>query len=388
MVKKLRHERMTRVLASAILVLAISPSSSPPSTASTEPSSASDPYGTAALGRAFAEKLLSVEGGVFSFLQVGQQEDPNKAGTGHDRLLESAGAVLARAVAADDSSVFKLVAGHYRKRFRTQAGLSPWRLDSEDQPTRSADGSYSSAPIDELRIAGALLAGTSVFGEPSYADDAATVARSLTTAVRDGLLTSNVSWNPGPPAAGHRVALSYLDVPTMRLLARFESAWGPVADRAIPLLKDAITDSGLPEQIYNPATGQYECRQVCETTPGLYSALHLAGAGERGAAIRILRFYLARIQAEGRLDDGYTPAGAGSGNEELAAYALLARLAERLDEAEQARTIVDGSILPHRIASGPAAGLFSYSSDDASAFDNLEILLTLGELEGRRPPAD
>jgi len=120
----------------------------------------------------------------------------------------------------------------------------------------------------------------------------------------------------------------------------------------------------------------------------VYSGLRLADAGDPAAATTIYRFYVDRLDRRGTLAGAYTTAGAPSGPQDLACYALLARLALRLGDGDRAREIVERWLAPHRQADGPLAGLYTEDPDDASAFVNLEALLTLDELESRRAPAD
>lgn len=362
----------------------VAPSSVVPVTSMTATSAS---VRSAELARAIAEKLQTPEGGVLSYVRDGQQEDPDENGVGHERLSESTGLVLAHAVAAKDTELFRLAADFYRRHLRADVQLAYWKLDAQNQPVRSRDGAFSSAPNDELRILRALRAGGALTGDSGYDADVRSAAGALLVAVRDGLLRDNVSWGSAPPSASDRVEVDYLDVAAMRMLATDEPRWAEAAERGLATMSGAVRRDGPPWQFYDPADGRYSCPGPCPTIAGLYTGLHLEEAGDRTAASEVYRFYSDQLN-RGSLAGTYSAQGVRGDPEDLAGYALMARLAFRLGEHDRAQAILQRWVEPHRQASGPVGGLYSYSPDDASAFDNLELLLTFHELEGKRPPAD
>jgi len=330
---------------------------------------------------AIRRTLLTPEGGVRSYYLDGTQEDPEMAGVGHERLSESTALLLSYAEQAGDADLFRLVHSYYVTHQRSETGLAYWKLDKNDAPV-SSDGSYSSAPIEEIRIAGALRGAATKFGRPSYGDDASLVARALVAAVRHGVLTDNVSWGQSPPEASSSVEIGYLDIRGMRTLSAAVKSWGAVADDSLKVLQGAVVDGAPPWQRYDLGTGQYSCPDRCGTTPGLWSALNLLGAGDVSGARRVAAYYLGKMSHDGRLWNEYTPQGEGSHTEELSSYALLVRLLNGLGDRAAAETVMRDRIVPQRVQSGPLTGLFSYVEGDAPAFDNLEILLALEDLAG------
>jgi hypothetical protein len=366
------------------------PGGSTTTTTATTPATAPPPRPGVGLAAAINEKLLTPTGGVVSYFQDGRQENPDENGVGHERLSESSGLLLAHAVAVGDRDLFRLAADFYRAHLRSGVGLAYWKLDANDQPVRSRDeGSYSSAPNDELRIIRTLLAGVSLTGDARYDTDARAAGKALLAGVREGILTDDVSWDPQPPTPGDRVEVDYLDVAGMRSLATAEPRWADVAGRALDVLRRAVQPDGPPRQFFDFQTGRYSCEAGrCPTIAGLYSGLRLENGGDRDAAQTVYRYYVDRLDRDGSLAGSYTTAGVSAERPDLAGYALLARLAARLGDGERARTIITRWVEPHRQASGPVAGLYSDDPNDASAFVNLELLATFDELEGHRPAAD
>jgi len=358
-------------------------------TAAAPPSTAAPaPPPSAELSAAINEKLRTPAGGVISYLREGSQENPDENGVGHERLSESTGLLLAHALAVGDRDLFRLAAGYYRTSLRSAVRLAYWKLDANDRPVRSRDeGSYSSAPNDELRIIRALLAGASAMADSSSETDARTAGQALLAGIRRGVLTDDVSWDPQPPTPGDRAEVDYLDVAGMRSLGTAEPRWNDAAARAVDVLRGSVHSDGPPRQFYDFDTGRYWCEGGCSTIAGAYTGLRLADGGDRAAANTVYQYYLGRLDRDGTLAGSYTTTGRPDGQPDLAGYALLARLGARLGDAGRAREIVSRWVAPHRQPSGPAAGLYSDVPDDASAFVNLELLLTFDELEGHAPLA-
>jgi hypothetical protein len=380
---------LTRSRGAAPTATAALANAAPANGAAATTTAAPDPPASARLAAAINEKLRTPSGGVFSYYRDGRQKNADQNGVGHELLSESTGLLLAHAVAVGDTSLFELAAGFYRHDLRSRVGLAYWKLDANGQPVRSRDeGPYSSAPNDELRIIRTLLAGASLTGESGYDADARLAGRALLAGVRRGLLTDDVSWDPHPPTPGDRVEVDYLDVATMRALGTAESGWRDVADHSLDLVRRAVRPDGPPWQFYDFQTGRYSCEGGCSTIAGLYTGLRLESAGDRGAAETIYRYYTGRLDRDAPLVGSYTPSGHPSDEQDLTGYALLARLAARLGDVDRARGIVSRWVEPHRQPSGPVAGLYSEDPADASAFVNLELLVTFDELENHRPPAD
>lgn len=335
------------------------------------------------LAASILTNLVTAEGGVLSYVRPDHQEEPSLSGTGHELTSESVGLALGAYLALGDKGAMSLVHSFWRSHFLSPAGLSSWKLTPDGRPAASEEGYLSAAPIDELRLARVLLAAGPLL--PHSREDAEKISRSLLSALRGGLIPDDVSWREGQALEpGERISLSYLDIGAMKALLRLDARWEPVLAASLRILLRAARPGGPPWQVYDPEAEKFSCQDPCDTIHGLWIGLRLQEAGEEGAALRILSFYRTLLDRSGRLDDAYTPEGSGSGEEDLASYALLARLAWRLGEKAFARSVVEERILPFRSSSG----LYTQEPPDASSFQNLEVLLTLLELSGRRAPAD
>lgn len=346
---------------------------------------ASDPYAgvRAHLVRAIQARLMSSEGGVWSYVVAGSQEDPRVAGTGHDQTAESTGLLLAYAATARDWTLFARARSFWARRLRAGNGLTYWKVDARDRPARNADGSFSSAPIDELRIAKALYRS----GAAGTKETVAAEGRALLGAVRNGIVTDDVSWSPWAPSPGTSVAVQYLDIAAMRYLAALVPEWRSIANASLTVTMRAVPLGLPPRTLYNFRA--YGCEaSLCETTPGLWIALHLYDQSQRDLAYRVYSFYTTAIRRYGGLADAYTGSGRPSADQDLSSYALLARLALRLGNRAYAKLVIDKFILPKRIRAGANAGLFTMIPGDAPSFDNLQILLTLEEFGVHRVLAD
>lgn len=348
-----------------------------------------DPYASVrrALLTGIRSRLTAPDGGVYSYYRTGTQEAGSVAGAGHDKTSESVGLWLAYAARARDRTLFSATRAFYVRTIRASVDLAYWKVDAANRPARNADGSFSSAPIDELRLARALLAGASALGDTVARADARRIARALPAAVARGVLSDDVSWGPWEPSPGEMVFPAYLDIRAMRLLVPDVASWSSVATQSLALLRRAAAFRP-PRTVYDPRSRRFSCDGVCDTTPGLWIALHLLDVGERDAARAVYVSYRTRLRKDGGLADAYALSGRASSDEDLAAYALFARLALRLGDRTTASDVVRRRLLPERITSGALAGLFSYDRRDPPSFDNLQILLTLEEFAGRRATAD
>lgn len=340
------------------------------------------------LDRAMRAHLLASDGGFASFVTEGTQGDPTEAGIGLERTAESTGMLMVYAIQVRDRDLYRNARSYYERTLRSPTHLAYWKVDAKGAAARNRDGSVSSAPIDELRIVRALDAGARVLGDARSGALLAEQAVALRAAIRGGYLAEDVSWGPHAPTANDSVLTAYLDIGAMRILAARDPIWSPVVVTATGVARTA-SSARPPRTAFEPATERASCDEgACDTIPAMWLALHLVDAGEVSSARGIALYYEDLLRRTGRLPASVRADGTPAEHENLASYALFARLHARLGDRARARDLLTRHVLPRRATSARLRGLFSFASGDAPGFDNLAIATTIAELRGARAAAD
>lgn len=234
------------------------------------------------------------------------------------------------------------------------------------------------------------------------------------------------------------IPVDYQDLETIARAAKLDPRWRSVLDSATALVLDAeISVAGVPTGLFwnglDPAlgfVGDFENRDTAEgkhlkTIQVLWTALHLAELARQSdapveperrtmalaAAERTLAFFRRFFDTSGRVPEYLTIAGADvpdcvGGNAaaepdclvrgeqnlfdgEARIYALLARLALAVGDADFAETLVDRKILTDRVSDlgDPRHGFIGVSTaddGDAEAWNTLESVLTICLAAGGR----
>lgn len=339
-----------------------------------------------------------------------------------------------------------------------------WAMDPDarrpvvQQDTTGDPWRNGNAPLDDFRVVTGLMAGAAQVGSSDSADLARRVLRGLYwTSVTDrdrdpymdfpkypgGLIAYAWNWEEAndetltPPAratgAGETdvqfVPLSYQDLETIALAARFDPRWRGVLASATDLVLAAeVSIGGSPSGLFwnglDGATGAFigdfeypDARQGknLKVIQVLWTALHLAAvarmkpdaldaatvAAAGAAAGRSLAFFKTFYAAENRIPEYLTPGGRDvpacvdglpdgclipetenlTGGE-ARIYALAARLALAMGDRDFASDLIERHILTDRVTDplDPRHGQIGVSTandNDAEAWNVLESVLTL-----------
>jgi hypothetical protein len=325
--------------------------------------------------------------------------------------------------------------------------------DEEGSPWRNGN-----APIDDFRVVQGLLTGASNFSLGEAKELAHLIGRglywtSITDRDRDeyidfpsfpgGLVayawnfeeTEDLALLPQAKPTGYGeqdidiVPLSYQDVETMAMLARYDPRWLGVISSTLDFIVSAeIQISGVPSGLFwngfVPQTmtfsGDFEAvgtnqGKNLKTIQVLWTAIHLAGlvrkapqgaeeqklALAEASATRTLAFFRAFYEQEGRVPEYLTPEGTDVPDcavepkenclykdkenlyeGEARIYALLARLALFLGEKGFASKVIEEKILTDRVKDQAderygAIGVKTANEGDAEAWNVLESVYTL-----------
>jgi hypothetical protein len=299
------------------------------------------------------------------------------------------------------------------------------------------------APLDDMRVARGLIAGWTVFHDARYRDLALRIGQGLLKtsisspldfpAYAGGLVTPGAYYRDDREdfsTTTYKIPVNYADLWTMKWFALFDSRWQGVIDTSIRMMSDAqISDqSGGRGQFHCVLLqdgmvfdGGWEYRdppmgQKIVAIQSLWTAIHLARAGQTKQAQAALDFYKRFYTANGRIPhflnpDGTLPSepefseqpvpsgappevrakwgtfGGAIQQGEARVYAQVARLALLLGDRGFAQKIISEKILPDQ-QTDPAAANFGYiglrtaGTDDADGFNVLEALLALSLEQG------
>lgn len=299
------------------------------------------------------------------------------------------------------------------------------------------------APFDDMRIARGLIAGWTVWRDARYRDLALRIGQGLLKtsitkpidypAYPGGLVTPGAFYREDRDdfsTTTYKIPVNYADLWTMKWFAKFDSRWQPVIDTSIQMMSDAqIKDQSA-------GRGQFHCVLLEEgmvfdggweyrdppmghkivAIQSLWTAIHLARAGQKPQAQAALDFYKRFYGKNGRIPhflnpDGTIPTepefseepvpanaspdvkakwgsfGGSIQQGEARIYAQMVRLALLLGDRGFATQIINEKILPDQ-QTDPAAANFGYiglrtaGADDADGFNVLEALLALSFEQG------
>lgn len=268
------------------------------------------------------QNLLDSSGGIYANLDTGYANNPD-AGVNHQMLSEYTGIAMEYAVLAGRKTFFSTEHTFANRSLRnTLWNLYHWRILEDG--TRAP----SNATIDDLRIIDGYLQADATWGRPTYRKIARTMGNSLKRkALRNGVLTNAVSWDADGYYKDTIAWVSYFDLPAMKRLAVYDTAWNTIIDTHVSLIRSASYGNGLYHEQYDIPSKQFIEHDTLNSIHQLFIANHLAEAGYTTEAQQTLDFYEQKYSVTGRIADQYTPTGeSDSPYEDIAVYALASEL--------------------------------------------------------------
>jgi hypothetical protein len=315
--------------------------------------------------RFMSEHMLSGDGGMrTNYLD---KAPDSELATGAQVLSESMGLWMLYTVEIRDQALFDDSLEFVESRLDTG-----WILSYRYSPE---DGAYPvNAFLDDMRVVRALLLAQEAFGG-HYDVAAATYAKRLYRTNVSGARVYDF-YDERYGAADDSVTLCYLDLDTMRMLARRDERWTFVYEEMLGVLKGGYLGEEFPlyAGAYSYLDGTYTEEDVV-TVQSLLTILNLARVGECPQSSLA---YIKRHVAGGTLYGGYRIDGSSAGRvESTAVYAICARIAKAVgDEEFYEASLEQMNRFQVLDADSEVFGAFANAQTlDLYAFDNLMALL-------------
>lgn len=243
------------------------------------------------------------------------------------------------------------------------------------------------AAVDDLRIIRALLDAHDMWGDGDkiYLNTAGHIQQALyENLAAEGDLRELHDWKAGKTR--NVIPLCYLDLYTMDRLRLFNRGWEVAAMRGETLIKGGRLESpaALFEKYYDYESGRYERDEEYEEHGGIcltYTLITLNNLAEYNYFPEPFTAWLDYEIDRGRLYAWYKPETLlpASEMESTAVYALAAMYAEKMEEAELYRKLID-RMLELRVSDRDSpyyGGFGNVERAEFYSFDNLTALLAL-----------
>lgn len=274
-------------------------------------------------------------------------------------------------------------------------GLLHWKVDAQQQPIQSSWGTYSNDLEHSLRVIGALLKSYDLWKDEDYRELAIKISEGLKeyNLASDKTLRYFSSWDSKHKfrGRGDKVVLAQLNLGVLDRLAEIDKSWEEILTKNLNILLSGRTEQGLFYQNYLADKQKYEKgdgNMVRMSQVAYYLALY-GRTNNASVAFKTARSFLNFVRGEykkqGKIFGRYDPDTGESlvTWENIAIYALISRIALKLNDLSFAQTILSEKILPYQQLHprSPVYGAFTKTFKDAYAFDTLQALLTLASWE-------
>lgn len=195
------------------------------------------------------------------------------------------------------------------------------------------------------------------------------------------------SWTNGWTGYAEEVFIAYMDWMAMKRLSNYDEEWQLIFETNLAITLGSQTSKGLFYQVYAPTRGYAGVNgSVSELIHMSWTAYKLIDAGKIEASQRFLDFIKIEYEKHGKIFGMYdVETGKNVVDwDNIAAYAIISRLANSVGDREFAIRLVREKVLPQLISNpdSPLYGSFAYKEDDANSFNNLEILITFRQIIG------
>lgn len=320
--------------------------------------------GAAATSRFVREYLTGEDGGVYTTYISGRGDSP----TGSDVLSESQGLLMRIALNTDDKALFERSYRCAQERLARE-GVFCWYA------TQAGAQANANALLDDLRIYAALRDADARWG--GYREQAATLAQAIWdhNAVKGRLAGF---YDFAQKRAGSTLALCYIDLQALRLLADDVPAFAGLAEEAERVLREGIISGAFPlyyaSYDYDAKRYSSESLNTAEALMALYHAV------QAGIAHPQAIDWLAERVMTGTLAARYDVNGEpvrGFDYDSTAAYAIAALIGAQAGDARLYTAARNRMEKYHVTEQTALRGSFSDRADgsDIVAFDQLLPLL-------------
>ncbi|MBC9783931.1 hypothetical protein H1S01_05330 [Heliobacterium chlorum] len=339
------------------------------------------------LARFVTGTLMNDQGGVYTNFRDDRPEKRDEA-RNHDILSESTGLLMEYALQTNDHELYRQQVAYARKHLSSPYGVLSWKV-------RDADGKSqpSSALIDDLRIAAALIQGYERWQERQDL----MLARGILEGVYrfeqssgswrpwydwSGVEVSWKSWHENLKANGASVLpVRYLAPDYIKIAATVDERFADLAPQATALIKTSDLHNGLFATDLDPAKGPLQEKLEVNMIDSLLTAWN----GARGGYVsKPTVEFLKRELKKGHIYASYhrnqqKKAIPMTQVESPAVYALAALFLWQAGEPDWANSAVDHLLL-NRISNEQSpffGGFGDPRTGDCYSFDNLMALQAL-----------
>ncbi len=320
-------------------------------------------------------QLSSPSGAVFSNLQT-TIPSSSVVGVNHEVVSESYGLLFNALAESGKQDEFEKAYQFFKKYILSDRNLAYWKLKEDLTPY-----GYANATIDDLKIVKGLLRGFEKFGTAAYRDTALAIGQALKRhGLRNGVLTSSISWDSNGTYTDEHLILGYADFEAMKKLQNYDQEWKEIRKKTMEIVKNGRLESGLFADRYNFSTGRYESDSSLHMIFQVYVAEHLFLGGEWNYSKKLLKFLKEEFVRRGKIFGRYTVAGQPAVNyEDLAVYAIAARAALLADDKTFAQALIDKILnLQIKNVSSPRRGAFLWSENEiVYSFSQLNAFYTI-----------
>jgi len=314
--------------------------------------------------------MSSQSGGVFTnYLDTQEVKDH---ATGHEVLSESMGLLMLYAVQENDKDLFDQQFTLTIRALLEPTYLVKWRIKDSDRNL-----SMSSASIDDLRIARALILAKELWGDEKYSVFLDKISEDmLQLNLSSGQLTNY--YNHETEETGTIIDLSYLDLRTMAILSKTDSKWVRPLGHGLTTIKGGYISDTFPlyHRSYDVENEAYIKVNTINIIDSLTTMLHLSEVGELEQ--NSVDWLYKQLIEVGHIYIQYDVNGKQTSQlESTAAYALVARLAKAVGDQQLYKlAIAKMSLYQIKDKSSVLYGAFG---DDQTlqvfSYDNLQALL-------------
>lgn len=292
-------------------------------------------------------------------------------------LSESVGLIMLYQAQIGDRAGFEIQYQATNNIFMGATGLLAWEVHLPSMKKEKC-----SASLDDLRIAAALILAYERWREPKYKDLALALSQKMKKDNLVGIqLVEAYCWNDGGTKSPV-VDYSYLDLWSMKTLARFDSAWKPIFVKSKELLEDGLTPAGL---FYDKFHTKYKEKFFLEKNliNNLLCSFRLAqmGLSDKG----VYDFFKKEWETQGRIRASFDPETAlpMASFENISVYAILMRTAVAKNDLEFAQTLYE-KISSYQNLDETSYFYGAFVLGEAHSFDNLQTLLAFLEFRNKK----
>ena len=318
--------------------------------------------------------LSSQEGGILRRLPLENREQAPVS-----LLSESVGLFMLYAAHIGDKATFDQQAKLVQNVFMASTGLLYWEVKL---PSRKPEN--SSASLDDLRIAAALILGYEKWKERSYKELALTLSEGMLkhNIVNGDLFIQAYSWDKNGGYKDPVVDLSYLDLWAMKKLETVDPAWKPVIQKSEELLQKGLTPAGLFYDKYHSKYGEnfFGDKNLINN---LLCSLYLTqmGISDSGVYDFFKKVWETNQKIPGKFDPETAKPMADFEN--ISVYAILMQVAVAKKDFEFAEKLYH-KIVSYQVTDKASYFYGAFVLDEAHSFDNLQALLAFYEFRKKR----